>query len=94
MEHLDHRDRHSDSESSVDSGHYPDTGDAALDGIGAPTHAAIAAKAHELWIAQGCPPDSAIHNWLEAEKELRLAGTGKQGSHVAEPVQRPLHAGR
>ena len=67
------------SSDSVDSGHFPEAGDIALDGtldvaLDGPTHAAIAERAHELWISQGCPPDSALQNWLEAEKELR-AGT-------------------
>jgi hypothetical protein len=64
------------SSDSVDSGHFPEAGDMALDGaLDGPTHSAIAERAHELWISQGCPPDSALHNWLEAEKELRADTT-------------------
>lgn len=37
----------------------------------APTHSEIAVRAYELWIAQGCPPDAADQNWLEAERQLR-----------------------
>ncbi len=37
------------------------------------THAEIAVRAHQLWIEQGKPPDSADKNWLEAERELNAA---------------------
>lgn len=35
-----------------------------------PTHAQIAALAHELWIEQGCPEGRDKENWYEAEREL------------------------
>jgi len=38
-----------------------------------PTHAEIAARAHQLWLEQGRPPDSAERIWLEAEHELNAA---------------------
>jgi Protein of unknown function (DUF2934) len=34
------------------------------------THEAIAARAREIWIAQGCPPNCDEPIWLEAEAEL------------------------
>ncbi len=37
------------------------------------THAEIQVRAHQLWIEQGKPRDSADRNWLEAEHELNAA---------------------
>jgi hypothetical protein len=34
------------------------------------THAAIAARARELWVTQGCPDHCDQAVWLEAEAEL------------------------
>jgi hypothetical protein len=34
-------------------------------------HADIAALAHELWIARGCPVGSPDEDWLQAVKQLR-----------------------
>ena len=33
--------------------------------------AAIAARAHELWLARGCPTGSPEVDWFQAEQELR-----------------------
>ena len=30
----------------------------------------IRRRAHEIWLARGCEPDSDVNNWLEAEKEI------------------------
>jgi hypothetical protein len=35
------------------------------------THEQIAALAHELWLAQGCPTGSDMDIWLEAERQLQ-----------------------
>ena len=35
------------------------------------THEQIAALAHELWLAQGCPSGSDVDIWLEAERQLQ-----------------------
>lgn len=35
------------------------------------THEQIAALAHELWLAQGCPSGSDMDIWLEAERQLQ-----------------------
>lgn len=35
------------------------------------TEAQIAALAHELWLAQGCPAGKEVSNWLEAERMLQ-----------------------
>src|SRR5688572_11883994 len=43
------------------------------------TQEQIAALAHELWLARGCPVGSDLDIWLEAERQL-------QGS-----ITRPLH---
>jgi hypothetical protein len=43
-------------------------------GLGAiPTEKEIAERAHQLWLQQGCPADSAEENWLQAERELHDA---------------------
>lgn len=39
--------------------------------IAAPTHAEIAALAHQRWLEEGQPQDSAERIWLEAERELQ-----------------------
>lgn len=36
-----------------------------------PTHAQVAALAHELWLERGRPEGSDIDIWLEAERQLR-----------------------
>lgn len=38
---------------------------------GEPTHDQIAARAYEIWVAKGCPRDSAAEDWEQAERELR-----------------------
>jgi Protein of unknown function (DUF2934) len=40
-------------------------------GVAAFTHEDIAALAHGLWQAKGCPEGSAEIDWLNAEEELR-----------------------
>lgn len=37
----------------------------------APTHEQIAARAHALWEASGCPDGRDLGFWLEAERELQ-----------------------
>ena len=41
------------------------------------THTEIKARARQLWIEQGKPPDSAERNWLEAEHELNAAAKSR-----------------
>ena len=40
-------------------------------GIATFGHSEIAARAHELWHARGCPAGSAEADWFEAAEELR-----------------------
>lgn len=35
-----------------------------------PTHSEIAALAHQIWLEQGRPDDSAERDWVEAERRL------------------------
>jgi len=49
--------------------HSSPAADAAVDH--AITHEAIARRARELWIEQGCPKNCDEAIWLEAEAELR-----------------------
>ncbi len=44
------------------------------------TQQQIAALAHELWLAQGCPSGSDLDIWLEAERQL-LRGEVRQPMH-------------
>lgn len=34
------------------------------------THDAVAKRAYELWVSQGCPQGRAEQHWAEAEKQL------------------------
>jgi hypothetical protein len=38
---------------------------------GAPTAGMIAARAYEIWQANGCVPGRDAENWYQAEQELR-----------------------
>ena len=40
-------------------------------GIRAFGHAEIAALAHEIWLARGCPEGTAEEDWLNAAQQLR-----------------------
>jgi hypothetical protein len=44
-----------------------------MDQSAAPSHQEIAARAHQLWLAEGEPANSAERHWLEAERELQAA---------------------
>jgi hypothetical protein len=44
------------------------------------TQQQIAALAHELWLAQGCPNGSDLDIWLEAERQLQT-GVVRQPIH-------------
>lgn len=37
----------------------------------APSHEAIARRAYLKWQSRGCPPGTALQDWLEAEAELK-----------------------
>lgn len=43
-----------------------------------PTHDEVAARAHAIWIEQGCPAGREVENWLEAERQL--GGPAPRGS--------------
>jgi hypothetical protein len=38
-----------------------------------PTPSEIAERAHQLWVEQGMPPNTAEQNWMDAERELKAA---------------------
>jgi hypothetical protein len=53
-------------------------------GLGAiPTAAEIEERAHQIWMQQGCPPDAAEANWLQAERELHDAAMSKRLTSVS-----------
>ena len=35
-----------------------------------PTHAEISARAHQLWLEQGCPEGAQEEHWFQAERDL------------------------
>ena len=63
----------SKSASAVDSQSYPEPVE-----DGAPAYADIADRAHQIWLEQGQPADSAEQNWLQAERELRASATSRR----------------
>ncbi len=50
--------------------HYPPAPPQASAGEILVTHEAIAERAREIWVAQGCPQNCDDAIWLEAEAEL------------------------
>ena len=60
------------SASAVDGPSYPDPVE-----DGAPTYEEIAGRAHQIWLEQGQPSDSAEQNWLQAERELRSSASSR-----------------
>ncbi len=36
-----------------------------------PSQEMIAQRAYQKWLARGCPSDTEVQNWLEAEAELK-----------------------
>lgn len=51
---------------------------------------AIRRRAHERWLAQGCPEGASERDWLEAERELRAeaASAGGGASELAPAATR------
>ena len=62
----------STSASAVNGRHYRDLEEDPISHPAeAPAYADIAARAHQLWLEQGQPPDSSERNWLEWNASLR-----------------------
>ena len=75
----DDHDGKSKAASAVDSRRYPGQENSSAPApAGVPTHEEIATRAHELWLKEGQPRDSAERNWLEAERELTAAATSRR----------------
>ena len=67
------------SASAVDGQHNPGPEeDPSSHPVEAPAYAAIAARAHQLWLEHGQPPDSSERDWLEAERELKVAAGSRR----------------
>lgn len=47
-----------------------------------PTHEQITRRAYEIFIERGQPEGQDLEHWLEAEKQLRAAGPGKNAAPV------------
>ena len=81
MKYPSNRDGKSKTASAVDQAHYPEQHEVENFGSeadGLPSRDQIAAKAFELWQAQGCPQGSADRDWLEAEAELQLQAASRE----------------
>jgi hypothetical protein len=48
-----------------------------------PSHEQITRRAYEIFIERGRPEGRDLEHWLEAEKQLRAVGQGKNASPVA-----------
>ena len=81
---MDHDDKNA---STVDSGHFPDTGDANASQVSGPTQAEIAARAHQLWLEQGQPHGCDEQHWHQAEQELRAAAAAESPNERADSAQ-------
>jgi Protein of unknown function (DUF2934) len=69
----------SQAASAVDRPRYPGPDESsAREPAGTPTHQEIAARAHQLWLQEGQPPESAERNWLDAERELKEAAISRR----------------
>lgn len=70
----EHLTAHEQSRHALEHGHeahHASNGGTTGHGIAAFGHNDIAALAHELWQAKGCPEGSADEDWAQAVKELR-----------------------
>jgi hypothetical protein len=53
-------------------------------GLGAvPTRTEIEERAHQIWVENGCPEDTAEENWLQAEQELHDAAMSARLSQIS-----------
>jgi hypothetical protein len=52
-------------------------------------HRRMEQRAHELWLARGCPRKAALDNWLQAERE-----TWKEFERTSAHAREPKTAGR
>jgi hypothetical protein len=83
--HLD-QDGKSETASAVDEQHYPRV--TAKDheppeSVQLPSQEAIAERARQIWLEQGCPQDVAEENWLQAERELYEAALSRRLTEIA-----------
>jgi Protein of unknown function (DUF2934) len=73
MTHIGDQDGKSKTASAVDEKHYPEVrreDHERPEPSRLPAHAEISARAHQLWLEQGCPEGAQEENWLQAEREL------------------------
>lgn len=55
--------------------------------MNSPTHAQIAERAHQLWLAEGCPEGRQDEHWRVAERALSsTAGTANDKGRIAAPT--------
>lgn len=58
------------------------------------SHAEISARAREMWLNAGSPPDRDVEFWLAAEAELRNARAQTQETVSRPPVKRAARENR
>jgi uncharacterized membrane protein len=54
--------------------------------------AAIAARAHEIWLERGCPIGSDQEDWFQAERELNAQARKEQREGAAGALARSEHS--
>ncbi len=75
------QDGKSKTASAVDAEHYPPIGKQEHDAPPPPVPYSkedIAARAHQIWLEEGCPEGAAEAHWLEAERQLKDAALSRR----------------
>jgi len=65
------------SSSDQDDAQVPAHGPSSPHHPSEPTPSEIAERAHQLWLEQGMPANTAEQNWLDAERELKAASRSR-----------------
>jgi hypothetical protein len=77
MKYCCDHDGKSKTASAVDAAHYPEQDEVENpnfeEALDLPTREQIAERALKIWHTRGCPPNSALLDWLQAEEELKAA---------------------
>jgi hypothetical protein len=86
MSQFGDQDGKSKTASGVDLDHYPPvsiTEHAPPEASEQPTHAEIAARAHQRWLEKGCRAGSHEEDWLVAERELSDAALSRRQIEIS-----------
>lgn len=77
QEHLTGHEQSRDAQEKPEEAHLPAHAPTVGHGIAAFGHKEIAALAHDLWMARGCPKGSPEVDWNEAAEQLRARNVAK-----------------